>query len=153
MNLVGRLARALQDHPLFMPLIKGALVEKTVRGEIEKVACQIRPDALVLGETNVLIDLKTCDDLTWFESDARRFGYEYQMSFYKSILLQYLPKITCVLIAVEKKEPYRVGVWRVGESVLKRAEDTNKTAIRKLIECGQTGIWPTGYEEIREWEY
>jgi hypothetical protein len=32
------------------------------------------------------VDLKTCDDLTWFEADSRRYGYAHQLAFYRAVL-------------------------------------------------------------------
>ena len=60
------------------------------------------------------MDLKTCDDLTWFEADARKLGYLHQMAFYRAVLAQVLDGLLVPvhIIAVEKKEPFRCGVWR-----------------------------------------
>ena len=33
-----------------------------------------------------IFELKTADDLTWFEADSRRYGYAHQLAFYRSIL-------------------------------------------------------------------
>jgi hypothetical protein len=97
-----------------------------------------------------IIDLKTCDDLTWFEADARRYGYTYQLAFYRSVLREASSKNCPVyIIAVEKKEPYRCGVWHVSKTALSFAESENKAAIGRLKKCRAQNIWPTGYEEIR----
>ena len=53
------------------------------------------------------------------------------------------------LIAVEKKEPYRCGVWKISNNVLCAAQLANEKAMRRLTECERTDIWPTGYEDIR----
>jgi len=53
------------------------------------------------------------------------------------------------LIAVEKKEPFRCGVWRVSDDTLAIAQRENEAAIRRLLVCRQKDQWPTGYEEIR----
>lgn len=33
-----------------------------------------------------IVDPKTGDSLKWFEADCRRFGYIYQMAFYRAVL-------------------------------------------------------------------
>jgi len=53
------------------------------------------------------------------------------------------------LIAVEKKEPFRCGVWRVSDDTLAIARQENEAAIRRLLACRQHDEWPTGYEGIR----
>jgi hypothetical protein len=97
-----------------------------------------------------LIDLKTCDDLTWFESDARRFSYVYQLAFYRAVLCEASKiKYPVHIIAVEKKEPFRCGVWRISSEALDFAEMENKAAIERLKKCRAENVWPTGYEEVR----
>ena len=53
------------------------------------------------------------------------------------------------IIAVEKKEPFRCGVWRITDPALEMARRENEAAIRRLLSCQKSGDWPTGYEEIR----
>ena len=36
-----------------------------------------------------IADLKTCDNLDWFEADARRYGYAHQLAFCAYDLLRY----------------------------------------------------------------
>jgi len=97
-----------------------------------------------------IVDLKTCDDLTWFESDAKRYGYVYQFAFYRAVLRQVISlPMPVYLIAIEKKEPFRCGVWQVHEDVLNQAERENAAAIERLKLCMEADTWPTGYAELR----
>ena len=136
--------------------------EGVVRAEYFGTPCQIRIDWL--HPHRGIVDFKTCDDLTWFEADARRYGYHKQMAFYRAVLMQAIvnSSVDCSepgdaavaavpvhLIAVEKKEPFRCGVWRVSDETLAQAQRENEAAIRRLLACRQNGEWPTGFEEIR----
>jgi hypothetical protein len=56
------------------------------------------------------------------------------------------------LVAVEKKEPHRCGVWRVSDDTLSIAQQENEAAIRRLRNCTSLGNWPTGYEDVRVFE-
>jgi len=114
--------------------------EGVVRAEYCGAACQIRIDWL--HPHRGIVDLKTCDDLTWFESDARRFRYTHQLAFYRAVLAQVIESVFVPvhIIAVEKKEPHRCGVWRLSDDSL---------AIARLMRCRDLGQWPTGYEEVR----
>ena len=97
-----------------------------------------------------LVDLKTCDNLDYFEAAARAYGYVHQMAFYRAILREASGETAPVhLIAVEKNEPLRCGVWRIADAVLDEAEHQNEAAIARLLECRRTDSWPTGYEDVR----
>lgn len=140
--------RAVLVHPEAPALITDGFAEGVIRTDYCGVPCQIRMDYFqpVFG----LVDLKTCDDLTWFEADARRFGYLHQLAFYRSILCKVSDQDYQVhIIAVEKKEPFRCGVWRISSDALDYAQRENESAIGRLKICQETGTFPTGYEAIR----
>ncbi len=106
-------------------LLNETKIKGPERGYLD-FACQIRIDWLnpMLG----IVDLKTCDDLTWFESDARKFHYVHQLAFYQNVLeaainernnvercteptsIRPNAEFPVYIIAVEKKEPFRCGV-------------------------------------------
>jgi hypothetical protein len=115
-----------------------------------------------------IVDLKTCDDLTWFESDARRFHYHHQLAFYQSVFEAAITKPTngrrvtereangdataccpVYIIAVEKKEPYRCGVWLVNSETLLFARAEIESAIERFKIAQADDHWITGYEELR----
>jgi hypothetical protein len=54
---------------------------------------------------------------------------------------------------VEKKEPYRCGVWRLSSEVLNLAQKENEQAIDRLHACIANDYWPTGYEELRVFDF
>jgi hypothetical protein len=122
--------------------------EGVVRAEYIGVPCQIRIDWL--HPHRGLVDLKSCDELDWFEADARRYRYHYQLAFYQAILGvvtgQHVP---VYIVAIEKREPYRAGTWRVSDDTLQIARCENEAAIRRLVECRKRDIWPTGFEAVR----
>ncbi|MBN2129320.1 MAG: PD-(D/E)XK nuclease-like domain-containing protein, partial [Sedimentisphaerales bacterium] len=89
-------------------------------------------------------------DLPWFENEVRRRRYHNQLAFYQALLAQVAGQwAPAYLVAVEKAEPFRCGVWRLGDETLTRARRENEAAIRRLRHCRETDDWPTGYEEIR----
>ena len=62
--------------------------------------------------------------------DARSYGYAHQMAFYRSLVAVATGETLPVyLIAVEKREPLRCGVWRMGENVLGTVQKENEEAI------------------------
>lgn len=151
-DLVEEMAAGVELNPIAVKLLETGEAEGVVRAEYCGLPCQIRMDWF--NPDVGLVDLKTCDDLTWFEADARRYGYAHQLAFYRSVLQQVTPLFVSVyLIAVEKKEPFRCGVWRVGDDVLGTAKHENEQAFGRLKHCLQRNLWPTGYEEMRSFDY
>ncbi len=145
---VVRMADAVRDHARAAELLREGEPEGVIRAEYCDHPCQTRMDWF--DPHRGIVDLKTCDDLTWFEADARRYGYAHQLAFYRAVLAQVIGLSMPVhLVAVEKREPFRAGVWRVEPQVLAIAQQENEAAIGRLKRCLETGHWPTGYEEPR----
>ncbi len=143
-----KLQTAVWLHPAASEMLTEGVAEGTVRAEYCGEPCQIRMD--FFNEQYGLLDLKTCDTLDWFESDAKRYGYIYQLAFYRAVLRERTGfKAPVHIIAVEKREPFRCGVWRVTDEALNFTEMENAAAIERLRSCRNSGMWPTGYEEIR----
>lgn len=148
-DLIENLLAGVTTNAQAVELIRHGRSEGVVRAEYCGMPCQARFDWV--HPFRGIVDLKTCDDLTWLEADARRYGYLHQMAFYRALLSQVLGQLLVPvhIIAVEKKEPYRCGVWRVSDDSLAVAQRENDAAIRRLLRCHDLGSWPTGYEEIR----
>ena len=148
-DLVSRLAEGVSMNPSATQLLLDGQAEGVVRSDYCGHPCQIRIDWL--NRYHGIVDLKTCDDLTWFEADARRYGYVHQMAFYQSVLSTVLngTMVPVHIIAIEKKEPFRCGVSRISEASLRQAQLENAAAICRVHNCQQQGVWPTGYEEVR----
>ena len=147
-ELIENMASGVAMNDAAVDLLLYGRAEGVVRATYCSVPCQIRIDWTHPHEG--VVDLKTCDELTWFEADARRYRYPTQMAFYQSVLAEVLGEHVPVhIVAVEKREPFRCGVWRVTDDTLAIARKENEAAIRRLIRCRDLGDWPTGYEEIR----
>lgn len=145
--LIVNLATGIRSHAIAAQLLSDGVPEGVVRAEYCGRRCQARLD--FFNPERGLLDLKSADNLTWFETDARRYGYAYQLAFYRSLLAQVLGrKAPCFFVAVEKQPPYRAGVWRVTEAVLDECQRQNEAAIARIAECERKGEWPTLYEEL-----
>jgi len=147
-TLVERMNESVRSHLLARELLAHGVAEAVVRTQYRGIACQIRMDWF--DPHGGLVDLKTCDDLHFFEADARRYGYLHQTAFYRAVLAQVIGlKVPVHFLAVEKKEPFRCGVWQVTADALALAERENEAAIERLKACSITASWPTGYETVR----
>lgn len=148
-DLIEQMASGVAMNNRAIELLADGRAEGVVRATYCGMPCQIRIDWL--NPCAGIVEFKTCDDLTWFEADAKRFGYHRQMAFYRAVLAQVLSGLLVPvhLIAVEKKQPFRCGVWQVTTSVLDQAQQENEQAMAELRGCRQTGEWFTRYESVR----
>jgi len=146
--LVQAMADSVRSHLEADELLRDGIAEGVVRTEYCDVPAQIRLD--YFDPTKGIVDLKTTDDLTWFEADARRYGYAHQLAFYQAVLAKVIGlPMPVFMVAVEKRNPYRTGVWQVSDDTLRIARQENEAAIRRLLHCKAKNYWPTGYEERR----
>lgn len=147
-GFICKLQEAVGKHAGAAVLLGEGRAEGTVRAEYCGIPCQIRIDWY--NAWSGIVDLKTCDDIRFFEPDFRKYGYGHQMAFYRSVLEKATGETVPVhVIAVEKKEPYRCGVWLLSDELLDDYRRENEAAIERLKKCQETDTWPTGYEEIR----
>ncbi|MCX7935559.1 MAG: PD-(D/E)XK nuclease-like domain-containing protein [Planctomycetota bacterium] len=159
-NIIGReemttlenMLRAVAEHECAQKLLcDGGFVEAVVRAEYCGIPCQARIDLLAGSR---LVELKTCEDLDWFEHDLRKYGYIHQLAFYTKLIEIAEPSDARVsldqyIIAVEKQPPHRVGVWTFTADVMAKATIQNEAALRDFRECKEQNHWPTRYETIR----
>jgi len=151
-DLIEKMATGVSMNDAAVELILYGRAEGVVREMYCGVPCQVRLDWSHPHEG--VVDLKTTSDLTWFENDARRRRYHNQLAFYQAVLAEAIGQYVPVhLIAVEKTEPFRCGVWRISDETLTAARRENEAAITRLRAAIQVDHFPTGYEEIRLLDY
>lgn len=156
-EMMEKLREAVQNHPIAADLLKDGIAEATIRADWNGVPCQSRLDWFDPSR-GILADLKTCQDVDRFPYDVRDFGYVTQLAFYRHMLYLagYTEKVHCFLIAVEKKEPYRVAVAKIYDMTVNEgntAEDSkygkgNELCLEELKVCQARDDWPTRYEEL-----
>jgi hypothetical protein len=157
--LVSSMADSVMRHEEAQKLLRTGVAEKVLRSDFEGVPVQSRLDWFTeIDETPVIVDLKTCDDLDFFEYDAKKFLYGIQFAFYQQILFRAMcdafkteaaAPAKVYAIAVEKREPFRCGVFSVSDSVLAVFNVRLFHAIRTLKNCQNAGEYPTLFEAIR----
>ena len=146
---VNRMADSVRRHSRASQLLVSGYPERVVRSVYMSQQCQIRMDWF---DPHIgIADLKTCDDLDWFEADARVYRYVYQLAFYRAVLATVIGLyVPCHFIAVEKKEPFRCGVWLISPHVIAAAQRKNESYLQALGVCQAFSTWRTGYEATRE---
>ena len=157
--LLEKMRAAVRGHAVAADIFAQGFAEATVRTEWDGEPVQARLDWFD-PERGILADLKTCADVDRFGYDVRDYGYVTQMAFYHRCVrlagFRTTPKV--YLVAVEKKEPYRVAVVELFPATIADANETdrlpakwgigNGPLIAELRRCRETGVWPTRYEEI-----
>lgn len=157
------MADAVRAHEKAQQLLAIGIAEATVRTRWNGEPIQARLDWFDPVH-NRIIDLKTCNDLDRFLFDVRDFGYVNQLAFYAQAIDlaradtgedidQKTPE--CWLIAVEKREPFRVGVFQIAAATIDDGNFApggtkygpgNELMIKELQECRTGKSWPTRYE-------
>jgi len=151
-DLIEKMAAGVSMNDAAVELILYGRAEGVVRETYCGVLCQARLDWV--HPHKGVVDLKTTSDLMWFENDAKRRRYHNQLAFYQAVLAEVIGQYVPVhLIAIEKAEPFRCGVWRIGDDTLAIARRENEAAITRLRAATEIDHFPTGYEEIRLLEY
>jgi hypothetical protein len=147
------MASSVLEHQMASALLRhddDTAVEAVVEAmELYGHPFQSRID-MIRAEGTAFIDLKTCANLDKFEYDAREYGYIEQMAAYRDVCRSNNASIKEVhIVAVEKQEPYRVGVWLILPESLDKASEINKQTGNELLECIDLDEWPTRYEQVR----
>ena len=151
---IAKLRESVWAHPVARELLSDGTAEQTVRTQYCDEPCQIRMDWFRADYDGrpVICDLKTCETIDFFEGDASRFGYPQQMAFYREVLRAASGGeivADCVLVAVEKREPLRCGVWKLTDGLLESCARENERAIAELRKCRRENVWPTRTEDLR----
>lgn len=157
--LMMKFSDAVHAHPIAADILSAGFAEATVRAVWHGEPVQSRLDWFD-PERGIIADLKTCADVDRFPYDVRDFGYITQMAFYKRVLelAGYKgPDIRAYLIAVEKKEPFRVAVAEICHLTLNDGNNAepgakygtgNDLVIQELLDCRAKDAWPTRYEGL-----
>ena len=77
----------------------------------------------------------------------RNLGYAFQLAFYRAVLREATGiEFPVYVVAVDKTPLHVSGYWQIPAAELDVADRINRAAIRRLKECREKGLWPTGYE-------
>jgi len=151
--VIEQMTAAVKAHIFARELLAVGQAEGVVRREYAGHACQVRLDWINPIDGRGIVDLKTTDELDSFELSIRAYGYVHQLAFYRALLAEAIGITLPVhIIAVEKREPFRCGVWVICAKVLDAAKRDNEQAMAELSECERRDHWPTGFESLRKFD-
>lgn len=135
-EVIRRMAQSIRNHPVAGHLFALGKPEVTIEGALHNVPVRSRVDWIDFSHKRV-VDWKTCEDLGRFERTVHQYGYNLQLAFYRRMVMLLTGHAYSVhLVATEKKQPYRTGVWSLTEQTLMQADqviDSKVPEIRHLI--------------------
>ena len=100
-----------------------------------------------------ILDLKTTEDAEEeeFTSSIYKWGYHWQGGLYvRGCKALNLPVRHFAILAMEKKPPYEVGVFRLTEGALDGGEQMAMKYMSLYAQCQHTGEWPGYPDRVRD---
>ena len=96
------------------------------------------------------MELQICDNLDFFANDCFKYGCVEQIAFCHDVfkLASGGIETSAWLLAIEKRAPYRCGVWQVSEQKFSWVEIVNERIIEELKVCREQDLRPIRYEEL-----
>lgn len=145
---IGCMRDAVRNHRAATEALSDGWPERCAEAGVAGLSCRARFDWL--RSDGLVVDLKTTVDLGRFEADAKRFGYLNQFAFYRDVALAAgAGRVDLVAVVLEKRPPFRVGVWDFPDDILAPYAAQNFAALKSLARCREENRWPTGYEGAR----
>jgi hypothetical protein len=106
-----------------------------------------------LSDDGVLVYVTIINDIDRFAEQACDYDYAHRMHFEAEVLDSTGEEVNEYrLIAAERCEPFRVGVWSIGIERQWDAAQENLSAAKQIAECQRTGCWPTNFETLQTLE-
>lgn len=127
-------------------LFQGSQNEVSVHWNKNGALCRSRIDAV---NGDVVIDLKTCADISAFQRDAIRYRYHVQAAFYLDALRSCCePAERFAFVVVEKEAPFLASVFWADDAFIDAGRREYLEDIATYLRCRDEDYWP-GVEETQ----
>ncbi|MFZ9315675.1 MAG: PD-(D/E)XK nuclease-like domain-containing protein [Candidatus Nanopelagicaceae bacterium] len=121
------------------------------------IDCKARLDRIIVTDEEVhVLDLKTTDSISVekFQSKAVDLGYDFQAGWYSHAAeLVYEKPVRFTFVAIERNEPWSIGIFEVPPEMIAEARRKNRKALNILKKCLDTNEWPGIDPEPKMLEY
>jgi hypothetical protein len=112
--------------------------------------CKGRFDCLIERPDRIIVaDFKTTGDASpdAFGRDAAKFGYVFQMAFYRRACSVLFPgkAFDAYIVAVESEDPYAVAVYSIDDDTLAVGMSEVRTKLAQYAAAVKSNKWP-GYD-------
>lgn len=134
-------------HPPRGRIKKKSLIETSIffTDAETGVRCKIRPDEYLIDD-KIILDPKTTADASpeAFAKSVYAYGYDIQRALYMKGVEQAMKVVVkdMLFIAVEKIEPYAVGVYRLDASYCDIGYQRMRAGLEIFAKCDKEKSWP-----------
>ena len=145
MATVRQIGAALQKQEHVMKWVKNGVAEKSIFRHYQGQILKSRPD-YYKEKSNVILDLKTCRDITYngFMRSVIQYRYHVQAAFYTDSVAHFVGEAPRFLnICVEKKPPYAAVIYELEPSFLMVGRAEYIRALATIKECKDNNVWPS----------
>jgi len=141
------MAASVHAHDAAADLLSGGEAFKHIEGEVHGLPAT----ALIhwISSSGEIVEIDVINDIDRFEQQAIDGDYAHRLEFQERLLRGCENSAGFYLIAVERKEPYRCGVWEIGLHSVADAYGDNRDACECIKDSLNSNNWPTFYESVR----
>lgn len=143
------IANSVLSSPKIKKLLESGLSEKTILWELDGIKMKSRLDF----ESNVIIDIKTCQDAReeQFAKDCVKYKYaEKLFSYQEASFVESGIRKPVIIIAVEKSAPYAWKVYHLGDFWMEYGRNKFFKMIEKYKKCVSENKWDSYGHEVCE---
>jgi exodeoxyribonuclease VIII len=145
---VEAIGKAVRGHEAASAVLAGCEYERAILWTRNGRACKARLDAIKPG---TVADLKSTADLSRFAGAVARYLYHGQLAWYREAAISLgMDPPKCIMIAVETREPYDVGVFCASDAMLAEGDALIDRLLSVLADCEASGSWPGACPLIAE---
>lgn len=141
-DMLNEMQTSVYENKAAQALINECETEVVFRVKDLDIGCGMALQCRVDGISpfGSIIDLKSTDNLKDFRRSFYSYGYHRQAVWY-SMLVEAVTgkKHSFTFIAVEKKEPYAVGLYKMDELLIEQAREEIEKGLERLAACLSTG--------------
>ncbi len=153
------MAEEILKHPIFLRIIPGAKIEKSIFWVDEEsgLLCKARPD-IWNDDIGLICDLKTnpeCDIDSINGYVIKQYGYHIQAAMQADAIASVTGKVinNFYFLLAGKEQPYMPRVLQLKEGWIELGRKHYKDALKILKVCMETNLWSLDREKIFDIEY
>ena len=145
MAKVRAIGKSLHGQKNIMKWVQNGVAERSIFRHHNGQILKARPDYYI-ESSNVVLDLKTCRDITvsGFMRSVIQYRYHIQAAYYVDAVSHFVGESPRFLnICVEKTPPYQAVIYDLQPSFLMVGRAEYIRALARVKECHDNGVWPS----------
>lgn len=147
-----KMVAAIKRRPIEQGLLEHGWCEKSLFFTEKETGAKVKVRPDWISESGYIVDLKSCVDASpeEFGKSCANYDYDVQAALYTDVYAQVFGEQAqgFIFIAIEKDEPFGVGIYFATTEMIELGRRKYKDACRTYVECKRTNEWPGYPEEI-----